>query len=662
MHNQKSQKERFNSRTKSISKRKSSGGRDRKSSLKPKAPKKLCTDFAVAYIEALLKDAHQIIPPYRKADLAKDLNSLRTRARHNGPAFFLTTMPGLIDGFFKAIEGAPAIYPNFRSRGGYPVFMGRLFHIAHGKTRHDKYVTDSINIIYSVSVAFKKLRGTYRKEKLAEQYRDFVKVDGELPDLDITNRILQTAEKYCATFIKDIDVDEDTECVPRPGPGATNQPIEKNLRYEPKVLFQTVDKVLPYDAWFYPHMWDVVEQSRDYLNLSKLEEPSSRFKFVPKTAGKARGICIEHNEVQFLQQAVARLLRAHIDKKLKNNLALNDQSVNGCAAVSSSLTRAFATIDMSEASDRISRDLVQYLFQSNARLCEVLLGLSTRVIEPPKEADTKDLLRAKKFAPMGSALCFPVMSLVHYFLVKAIILHTGRATSLQDSNSILVYGDDILLPTQYTEDVYALLPQFGMKLNTTKSFYKSFFRESCGKHAYLGRDITPVYVKHTPNHTSFEALASCLAVERDLFEKGFRKAAQLFRVCLTQVYPWLSEVKASTCCVGFIRQRPSTGQLSQKVRWNADLHRWEIRTQVLERLCENTVISKASSALLRWYGNAKRRSGTWVQALFGESNFSMSLTNLGRNLRMDSATEVPVPISELRVRTRWVPWWDVNPT
>lgn len=626
MHNQKSQKERQNSRscTTSFKAR-------REGSSKNRTPSKLNIDFAIEYVSRLLTDAHQNIPPYREADLSKDLKRLKKRAKNEGPAFFLQTMPVLIEGLFQILEGNTAIFPGFRVRNGYPVFLGRLFHIAHRQTRHHMYVTDALDALYTVSVSFKKLRGTYDKEKLAIQYSDFEKVDADLPALSLNDSVLWTARRYCAAFIEDIDVDGDNNCIPRPGPGATNRPLEKELRYGPHILFKTIDKVLPYDEWFYPHMWDVVEQSRNYLNLEKLSEPSSRFKFVPKTAGKARGICIEYNETQFLQQAVSRLLRTHINKKLGKNIALNDQTVNGDLAVSSSIDRWLSTIDMSDASDRISRHLVSFLFADNPRLREVLLALSTRLIEPPKEAGKTELLKARKFAPMGSALCFPVMSLVHYFLIKAIVLHTGRASSLQDSQHIYVYGDDILLPTEYTEEVYQKLPNYGMRLNTSKSFYNSNFRESCGKHAYYGRDVTPVYVKHTPFHKSLEALASCLAVERDLFEKRFYATARYLRTLLTQLHPNLSEVQEGTGLLGFLRKQPALAPIRYKVRWQARFHRYEVRATRLSKRRSSVPIDNASQALLRWYGT---------------------------NNEWDTA-EMWKPDSELCIRTGWVPAQDV---
>lgn len=627
---------------------------------KQKAPKKLDVQYAIKYLTSLLADLHQDVRPYRKVDMDRDLRTLVKRAEAEGPAFFLKTLPSFAESVFNTLEGHSATYAGFKTRHGLPVFMGQLVALAVGK--RDCSVMSRVKALkglYTLTVAFKKLRGPYPKDVLVNQFDDFKLVDASLPKLEDMSSdllaILETARAYCAAFIQDIDVDRDKEAVPRPGPGATNSPLEKNLRYEPHVLYTTVDEVLPYVDWFYPTPIDVIYQSRDYLALKKIGKFSARYKSVPKTAGKARGICIEHNEIQFLQQAVARMLRRHIKIKLGKNIALQDQSVNALLALASSISKELATIDMSEASDRIARWLVAYLFQDNERLLEVLLALSTRFIQPPEECNSIDAygriqkpepIEVAKFAPMGSALCFPVMSLVHYFLIKAIMLHTGNATSLQDSLKLYVYGDDILLPTQYTTAVYDILPKFGMKLNTTKSFVNSNFRESCGVHAYLGVDVTPVYVKHTPIHTSLDALASSLANERDLFNKGFRFASQCLATALLEHHPHLYEVYDGSGLLGFQRRYPKTKRRLRQ-RWNEDLQYWECKVPSLVRRTEPLNISKQTSAYMRYLGTRASRT---------DSITFETLECLVDGVdRSGLQVGVPVPTSELKVRSGWVP-------
>jgi hypothetical protein len=73
---------------------------------------------------------------------------------------------------------------------------------------------------------------------------------------------------------------------------------------------------------------------------------------------------------------------------------------------------------------------------------------------------------------------------------------TGRASRVND---FVVYGDDIVIRTEYARAVVNLLSEFGFTVNRGKSFgiddpggEVHRFREACGVEALDGRDITPL--------------------------------------------------------------------------------------------------------------------------------------------------------------------------
>jgi hypothetical protein len=129
----------------------------------------------------------------------------------------------------------------------------------------------------------------------------------------------------------------------------------------------------------------------------------------------------------------------------RGHINFRDQSINGELALRSSKDKFYATIDMKAASDRVSRDLVSYLVQDNRELHDAIMALSVEVIELPDEIGFVEQFPCAKYAPMGSALCFPIMSLVHYSLCRAIIRQSQA--SLSDSKDVYVYGDDIIVPS-----------------------------------------------------------------------------------------------------------------------------------------------------------------------------------------------------------------------
>lgn len=526
--------------------------------------------------------------------------------------FVTQTLPSLMQGLFDLLEGRRATFPSFKLRMGAPVFLGGLFRVA--LTGNEAEKIRGFDCLYSIAVAFKKLKGPYKPSVLAKQFSEFQAVDNELLDMDLFSEdrfeILELARRIIRGTTKGLTLDG-ARCLPRPGPGATNVPIDKHMRYRPHRLYAQIEKCLSFwDGWFSSHPWDVVSQSDIYRSaLSRMiNEPSSRFKFVPKTAGKARGICIEENEVQFLQQAIRRLITDGIlhDKFLKRRIALNDQQVNANLALVNSFTKDMATIDMSDASDRVSRDLVSWLFQDNKELHDALMALSTKWIEPPKEAGTAVLMKTNKFAPMGSALCFPVMSLVHYALCRAIILMSSVTDAYRKSREVYVYGDDIVIPTDCYDAVIDWLPRFGMKLNKTKSFVYSHFRESCGIHALQGHNVTPVYVKHVPTHRNVGALSSMLQVESDLKKKGFHRTAALHQRRIQKFFGKLPEVPMHSAVIGFKRPSlPTCGSpvlrgAARKSRWNQDLQCFEYQSLVLRTRVTDTIAPTQNEAYLKW--------------------------------------------------------------
>ena len=541
--------------------------------------------YIEAYLHSLIRDAKCIFHGhYSNADATLDCNRITSRLRSEGSGFATRTLPTLATGLFQLKEHGVASFPQFKLKRGteYPVFLGRLFNLALYSV-DQKLRIKAVDFLYSFSVAFKKLKGDYPVKVVRKLFADFCKTDVELSNINFLSPrlrpILEDARAQWRIFVADTNLADLIEnSTPQPGPGATNDPTEKNMRYRPHRLYTQIDQCMPYTEWFYPTLYDVFGSDAAYDGTFRVtyKSPVARFKAVPKTAGKPRGICIEENEMQVCQQAVRKAMYKAITQYFGDNIALRKQSVNAELALISSESLEFATIDESEASDRVARFLVSWLAQDDMKVHNILMGLSTKYVRPPDEVKDEygPVVSTQKYAPMGSALCFPVMSLVHMFLVRAIIrLSTVEDTRLS-CDKVYVYGDDIILPTEHVERVYTYLPMFGMKLNKDKSFYRSHFRESCGIHAYHGVDITPVYIKYIPFHDSANAQASVFAVESQLFKKGFLNAAELQRKMITEAYGEQMYVPEGLSLAGFSRSFDDEAlrQFKNKIR-NRKVHR-----------------------------------------------------------------------------------------
>jgi hypothetical protein len=582
----------------------------------------LTLPFVENILLAMLSDFFQTLPLYKLADYRHDVKTIKTRLRAEGLSFATKTLSCLSQGMFDHLEGRNASYPTFKMWDRiHPVFLKGLFRHALGLTRESaedhRFRSQYVRAIYQISVAFKKLRGPYKKSKLALQYANFVEVDKALGKIDLQSEdrlpILRRARYLCSQFIRDY-VPTNGKSIPRPGPGATNTKTRKFERYEPRKLFRQVHDVLDYRDWFYVSPFDVCYDAPSFLSLldKSVDEPTSRFKFVPKTWDKARGICIEEFEVQWIQQGIRRGLTNLINSHplYKDRIVLHDQKVNAELALYGSRWRNFATLDMSEASDRIPRQLVEYLFQDNEELCSALMALSTRWIEPPSEVKGVGLLRTEKFAPMGSALCFPIMSLVHMFLIRAIIQLSMQPNPHLLAAQVYVYGDDIVLPSQCVQAVYDWLPKFGMKLNETKSFAKSHFRESCGCHAYYGIDVTPIFIRETPKHWQGNAIKSLVETEYQLHKANYNSTARTVRESLISSSNAVDRfVPLGSTVVGFQREyndsRVPIGKrflkFSSKVRFNRDIQSSQRKEWVFKSITSEVGLCSDYHAYMRWY-------------------------------------------------------------
>lgn len=189
-----------------------------------------------------------------------------------------------------------------------------------------------------------------------------------------------------------------------------------------------------------------------------------------------------------------------------------------------------------------------------------------------------------KYAPMGSGLCFPVMAVVHFALIQAIIRNSSLQNRMRLSKEVYVYGDDIVIPVSCIRAVYDWLPMFGMKLNEEKSFHASHFRESCGVHAFYGTDVTPVYFqKIIHKHSRIDSLLSIIGKEELFFNKGMFQTAQLLREEATRRFGDLPYVGKTSVALGWIREgRTNLTDFLNQV--NPKVRRKRIRSSVTRTL------------------------------------------------------------------------------
>jgi hypothetical protein len=135
----------------------------------------------------------------------------------------------------------------------------------------------------------------------------------------------------------------------------------------------------------------------------------------------------------------------------------------------------------------------------------------------------------RKFSTMGSALTFPIQSIVFAILtVWALRLHDGTHNTLsgveESFREVTVFGDDIIAPTRALSAIKLVFHELGLKINASKTFGGSFFRESCGCDAFKGYDVTPAYALQ-PYDASPSAMEAIVETSNNFFSKGYWRAA-----------------------------------------------------------------------------------------------------------------------------------------
>jgi hypothetical protein len=370
------------------------------------------------------------------------------------------------------------------------------------------------------------------------------------------------------------------EVAPQHGPGGiypSRLPHEKSCF---TTFYRPIAEKYPYDKYFWclPTWWDSIMVREEWRPLSESDDIIASLIAVPKDSRGPRLICVHPAEAIWIQQGQRKLLEDAIDRSplTKGRINFTDQTVNGQLALKSSSDRKFVTLDLKEASDRISIDLVRTLFGEHVSsyLCATRANkiklLDGRVIE------------LQKYAPMGNATVFPVQSLCFWALVRAGI----RARHGTDCDDIYVFGDDILFPVEYWSGAIYGLIQAGLVPNPNKTFGKGFFRESCGVDAYKGVDVTPLRLrKHSL--LQLDGIESMLALAHKLRQRGYGATCQFIydrcRSALKRKWGAFLPYSNSIQTAGLFELCENFGfsdlvKLGSRIRFRKRYHRHELKT------------------------------------------------------------------------------------
>lgn len=322
-------------------------------------------------------------------------------------------------------------------------------------------------------------------------------------ELKLDPWIVNNARLFITTalekFTKSIDADSIQSCLCasylfdnwRYGPGASHDVSGTHICQKIVQDFSVTERCEPYvkllrkrDAYF--GSYDAIHGQSGIRRVQ-----GSVLGFVPKNEDVMRTIATEPSGNMVLQLAAGSYLEGAL-----RGIGLDIRSQepkNKALARRGSIDGSLATIDLKSASDLIGIDLVRLLMPKE--WADLLVDLRSAAI---KLSDGK-YAELNMISTMGNGFTFPLMTLIICSLLYAVQCNDQARPLWIDWEVNAVFGDDIIIRTQYAEEMMSVLTQAGFIVNYDKSFIRGPFRESCGGDYWEGVDITPFYVKSLAN-------------------------------------------------------------------------------------------------------------------------------------------------------------------
>jgi hypothetical protein len=313
------------------------------------------------------------------------------------------------------------------------------------------------------------------------------------------------------------------------GPGATADRLSSNAKWRMRTWTTRLNVSFPYKEALFVNQKNCEEV--DIL------EPGSeipvRVITVPKTLKTPRIIAIEPAAMQYAQQGLLRSILDAIkeDSFLSRVIGFDDQEPNRQMASRGSLCGDLATLDLSEASDRVSNQHVRAMLADHPELLRAVDACRSRKADVPGHG----VIRLSKFASMGSALCFPFEAMVFTTLIFLGIQRELSTTLSRNqliklySDQVRVFGDDLIVPRDFVLTVVDELHTFGYVVNVSKSYWTGRFRESCGREFYDGHDVSIVKVRQTlpTRRQDASGVVAAVALRNQFYWSGLWKTAAM---------------------------------------------------------------------------------------------------------------------------------------
>jgi hypothetical protein len=505
--------------------------------------------------------------------------------------FFTKTLPRLGKAFDKAISGEAQLnatqlgFERISSESELPRFLGEFFSkvLQPNGALLEQPCAASVGVIRQILYSFYKYKLPYSDEDEQEVISKFEKTENDL--ITVETKLLEIEASYLQSGRRrsrpsDKEVKEPVAVVrdarkllaklfarfdplaihPKHGPGVVATKQQGPGKYLWTNVSRKITDVYPFDAYFCASLGHVCDRYDTFIRIDDKELPAKVI-LVPKDSRGPRLISCEPVDYQWVQQGLGGAIVTLVERHplTSGNIRFTDQAPNRFAALYGSESGRYATLDLNEASDRVSLALVRLLFPADLMVYLEACRTSSTVLPDGRE------LKLRKFAPMGSSLCFPILALTIWAILTA-------ATDDADTReSIYVYGDDVIVPTAYAANAIEQLESFGLKVNRDKSCIKGLFRESCGMDAFKGVNVTPVRFRTVWSPSpSPNVYTSWIAYANSFWDRGYYRTYDLIVSWLYSVYGCIPDDDMNLSCPSLRyvleEQRPKRRRTNKKLQ------------------------------------------------------------------------------------------------
>jgi len=547
----------------------------------------------------------------------RDIKRVTERSRHEGVGVLTLHLPEIGKAFERSLDQGQVtddLLSLCGQKAGFPEFLRNflrlVFDLADGRLLDDPSI-DAIQAIRQLTLSFGKVLLPCSDAREKQAFLDYVKCEQELRDTVFSwdSETLRSFERISSMLFGDVfsAMDRDVyhgKIIPKHGPGATADRLKGNLKYEQREWTDRLESIFPAMENLIPSL--SYSASLDELqHLDPGSERPVRVISVPKTLKTPRIIAVEPTCMQYMQQGLMEMLVKYLESPVlfnRSNVAagmigFTDQEPNQLAACEGSLYGELATLDLSEASDRVSLRLVHSMLFNYGHFLEAVLATRSSRADVPGWGVSSLV----KYASMGSALTFPIEECVFltciFYGIQSELRRPLTRRDIKDLvGKVRVYGDDIIVPVEFVQCVVSALELFGFKVNRNKSFWNGSFRESCGKEYYAGHEVSIFRVRHTlpSRRTDATELISTVSLRNQAYKHGYWGTARYLDDIIRRLIPFpnvldTSPVLGRRTFLGFDQERVHDDYQHPLVKGMV------VRTRIPPSKVENEF------ALLKWF-------------------------------------------------------------